>query len=120
MPQVLMQPVFGNEVATRNWSDTVQREVHFAAPATAAALTRGQLEALHAMYPSGYAQFWGNRANHNRKADRIRTGDVVLFTGNNFAYAIGEVGCSFRNAAFADLLWEPDAVRGSWLNVYSI
>jgi len=50
----------------------------------------------------------------------LRQGDVVLFTGKKLVRAIGEVGHSFRNAAFADTLWAAHAERGSYHNVYSL
>jgi hypothetical protein len=120
VPQVLIQPVFGNREASANWANTVQHQVRFDATDNAAVLTDAQLRTLLAIHPSGQAQIWGVTANQNSRADRIQPGDVILFTGHNFVLAIGRVGCSFRNSAFADLLWKPHPERGSWLNIYSI
>jgi hypothetical protein len=50
----------------------------------------------------------------------VQRGDVVLFTGQNHVRGIGEVGHVFRNKVFADAMWPPDAVDGSWHNVYSL
>lgn len=50
----------------------------------------------------------------------LTTGDVVLFTGQKHVRAVGELGSSFRQPAFADLLWPPDPESGSWSNVYSL
>jgi hypothetical protein len=52
--------------------------------------------------------------------DELNTGDVVLFTGNNHALAVGEVGVSFRNAAAGDALWPPHSSNGPYQNVYSL
>lgn len=120
MTQVLIQPVFGDPQARHNWSSTVEQEVDFAEPSLRSTLAPAELAALQDEHPSGRAQFWGNRMNQDKKADRVRTGDIVLFTGNSRVRAFGEVACHFRNARFADRLWDPDEKLGSWLNVYSI
>ncbi len=50
----------------------------------------------------------------------LRTGEIVLFTGQKLVWAVEKVGYSFRNAAFADTLWHPHCERGSYRNVYSL
>ncbi|WP_242904627.1 hypothetical protein [Actinomadura terrae] len=50
---------------------------------------------------------------------RVRSGDVVLFTGQKKVCAIGEVGVLLENAAFADTLWTPGE-GGSWNHIYSL
>jgi hypothetical protein len=50
----------------------------------------------------------------------VQRGDVVLFTGQNHVQGIGEVGHVFHNKVFADAMWPPDPVNGSWHNVYSL
>jgi hypothetical protein len=84
------------------------------------ALSDEQLEQLLELHPSGSARFWGSTVNQDRLMDEVSIGDVVVFTGRNTIRGIGEVGYRFRNAAFADTLWSPDPVRGSWHNVYSL
>ncbi len=72
------------------------------------------------MHPDNEARFWGMTANQDKGVDKLRTGDVVLFTGANHVQGIGEVGLVLRNAAVGDLLWKPHPDRGSYHNVYSL
>ncbi|MFE5973452.1 hypothetical protein ACFQ64_14965 [Streptomyces sp. NPDC056460] len=120
MPLVAIQPSYGNAVARRHWGDTLDNKVAFGSGRHGAALSNAQHEALKRLHPSGSARFWGATAVQDRNMTRLRTGDVVLFTGKKLVRGIGEVGVAFRNAEFADTMWTPDADKGSWHNVYSL
>jgi len=118
--QVVIQPSYGNRDAWRHWEDTLDKEVPFSDGLHAETLSAQEQVALAALHPTGRARFWGATGNHDSKMDGLQTGDIVLFTGQKLVRAIGEVGYSFRNAEFADTLWEPQAERGSYRNVYSL
>lgn len=120
MAQVIIQPSYASPAARRNWENTLAKEIAFTSGDQATALTQPQHAALDAMHPSGTARFWGVTSNHDGRIETLQTGDVVLFTGRNMVRGVGEVGCSFRNAVFADSLWHPHQERGSYHNVYSL
>lgn len=120
MAKVVIQPSFGNRDARQHWADTLAQEVDFSTGRRKAALTREQFDALRRLAPGESARFWGATSNHDAKMATLRTGDVILFTGGKRVRAVGEVGHAFRNAAFADTLWDPHPQRGSYLNVYSL
>ncbi len=120
MPQVVVQPSFGNPDAWRHWADTLEQEVHYQGAPHAQALTTAERQALDSLHPTGAARFWGATGTHDRRMSTLQTGDVVLFTGRKKVRAVGEVGYSFRNPAFADTLWQPHSDRGSYRNVYSL
>jgi hypothetical protein len=118
--QVVIQPSYGSAGARRRWGDTLDKPVRFVEPLYAGALGTDQLAELHTVHPFGEARFWGATGKHDKNMSNLTTGDVVLFTGQKHVRAVGEVGISFRNPAFADLLWPPDPESGSWSNVYSL
>ncbi|MFG3439299.1 hypothetical protein ACGF0J_18820 [Nonomuraea sp. NPDC047897] len=120
MTQVVIQPSYGSKQAQQHWRDTLDHEVDYRVEFRAVTLSEEQRTALEAMHPSGEARFWGATGNHDRRMGTLRTGDVVLFTGGKLVRGVGEVGCSFRNSAFADTMWVPHPDRGSWHNVYSL
>lgn len=120
MTQVVIQPSYGNTGARRRWGNTLDKPVRFVEPPYAGALGTGQLAELRHLHPSGEARFWGATEKHDKSMSKLAAGDVVLFTGQKHVRAVGEVGSSFRQPAFADLLWPPDAESGSWSNVYSL
>jgi hypothetical protein len=104
MTQVVIQPSYGNPDAWRHWQDTLDQEVVYSVGTRAQALATEQRAALDGLHPAGAARFWGATGNHDNRMATLRTGDVILFTGKKQVRAIGEVGYSFRNAAFADTL----------------
>ncbi|WP_235926170.1 hypothetical protein [Actinokineospora pegani] len=116
---VVIQPSFGNQHARRHWADTLDRLVDYRAPRLAEALTNDQAAALDAQHPDGRAHFWGASDKHDKRADLLVAGDVVLLTGRKHVLAVGEVGHAFRNPGFARALWRPDPARCLWSNVYS-
>jgi hypothetical protein len=118
--QVVIQPSYGNRDAWRHWEDTLDKEVPYSEVDHAATLSDYERAALDLLHPTGRARFWGATGNHDAKMATLRTGDIVLFTGQKLVRAVGEVGYSFRNAAFADTLWDPHSERGSYRNVYSL
>lgn len=120
MSQVVIQPSFGNPDAWRHWEDTLDKEVEYRVGTHAQALTPPDRAALDRLHPTGAARFWGATRNHDTRMQRLRQGDVVLFTGKKLVRAVGEVGYSFRNATFANTLWAAHAERGSYHNVYSL
>jgi hypothetical protein len=120
MPQVVMQPSYGDAAARQHWRDTLDREIEFANPPYWDELSAEQRDALMELHPTGAARFWGATANQDRNMQRLATGDVVFFTGGNIVRAVGEIGVRFRNEEFANLLWSPHEDRGSYLNVYSL
>lgn len=116
MAQVFIQPSYGTPEARRYWATTLARTVPFGADE----LDPADLAALTALHPSGRARFWGATAKHDKRMDTVTTGDVVLLTGQKHVLAIGEVGHSFRDPAFARRLWSPDPGKCVWGNVYSL
>ncbi|MFL6072258.1 MAG: hypothetical protein ACJ73S_02430 [Mycobacteriales bacterium] len=120
MTKVIIQPARGNPEGRRNWKMTIDQDVYFRAPARISVLTPEQQAGLEALHPEGKARFWGTTSNHERSMSVLGTGDVVLFTGQGRVGGVGEVGYLFRNAAFADTLWEPSPEKGSYENVYSL
>lgn len=120
MPQVFIQPVFGKAIARKNWAHTVNADIPFTDAPYSDALSPAETSKFTALHPGGRAQFWGSTKTQNRNYDRLATGDIVLFTGQNYVQAVGQVGAITRNPAFGDLLWDPDPDKGSWLNIYSL
>ncbi len=113
--QVFIQPSYGTPEARRHWADTLARTVPF----REAGLCPADLARLDAVHPSGRARFWGATAKHDRRMDGVTAGDVALLTGRKHVLAIGEIGCAFRDPAFARHLWRPDPAKCLWSNVYS-
>jgi hypothetical protein len=120
MTQVVIAPSYGNRASQQRFAETLEKAVPFYERRFADLLTDGQRIELLALHSSGEAPFWAATSHHDKNMDRLKTGDVVLFTGLKHVQGVGEVGYSFRNAAFADSLWPPDAGGDSWSNVYSL
>jgi hypothetical protein len=120
MPRVVIQPSYGLPRFRRNWARTLDRRVTFGDDLHGPALTPGQKADLDLLHPDGSAHFWGATAVHDRRMDRLGTGDVVLLTGRKKVLGVGETGLVFRNPAFAGALWDPEPGTCPWDNVYSL
>ena len=119
-PHVLIQPSYGNRQARENWANTLAQDIDFTTRRLRETLTDSQFALLEELHPAGRARFWGTTRVQDTKMDELRTGDVVLFTGQNHVLAVGEIGALFRNADAGDALWPPNEQNGPYQNVYSL
>lgn len=119
-PYVLLAPCYGNAKTRRRYHKTIEASIDFESNEYRKLLQAPELAALRGLHPSGTAHFWGAIATHDRMMDRLRTGDVVVFTGDNKVKAAGEVGYLFRNQPLADRMWDQFDSGRSFVNVYSV
>ncbi|MBW6432726.1 hypothetical protein KZ829_03095 [Actinoplanes hulinensis] len=119
-PLVLIAPSYGNPATRRRFHDTLAQPIDFTVPRLFGLLSTTDTEALLARHPDGSARFWGALEHHNSVIDRLRDGDVVVFTGDNRVQAVGIMGYRFRNPQLADTLWPPKTGDTGWLNVYTL
>ncbi|MBO4239800.1 hypothetical protein [Pseudonocardia alni] len=119
MVQVLMHPA-ADAASRRHWAITMDAQIPFASKPYRPPLTDPEFDELTALHGGTDANFWGAHAGHDKMMSTLTTGDIVLFTWKARINAIGEIGASFRNAAFADTMWVPHPDHGSFHNVYSV
>ncbi|MEU5554074.1 N-6 DNA methylase [Micromonospora sp. NPDC047793] len=119
-PLVLIAPSYGNRATRKRFADTLADPVNFLDDELRAALSEAEARELLAEHPGGAARFWGALPSHNGIIDRLRSGDLIVFTGQNRVQAIGTLACKLRNQALAELLWPPDPGAPGWVNVYSV
>ncbi|MFI9814351.1 hypothetical protein [Saccharothrix variisporea] len=119
MTRLLIQPVRNRE-AKRNRVKTLHNDVVFSEPRFRSKLLDAERTALDRLHPDGRARFWGTRPYHDEAMKQVRQGDVALFVWDNNIGAIGEVGASFRNEAFAVELWKEPGDKDTFVNVYSL
>lgn len=119
MTHVLLQPA-GSAEAREHYQKTVAsprslREIDpFLKPES-----RAELAEIYGETP---AAVWGVTAgdgNRNRtKWERVRRGDIVLFTGGGRAFASATVTLSLHNRALANHLWGPNGDGDTWEYLY--
>lgn len=117
---VLIHPSYGSAVGKTNWEKTLDLEPDFRIHERTRLLAPDERATLDTVHPNGKARFWGGARSNDKIFDKLKPGDIVLFTGELHIQAIGEVGASFRNEPFSLTLWDPDPERGPWRNVYSL
>ena len=88
-PHVLIQPSYGNRQARENWANTLAQDIDFTTGRLRETLTDSQYASLEELHPAGRVRFWGTTRVQDAKMDELRTGDVVLFTGQNHVLAVG-------------------------------
>jgi len=119
-PLVLIAPSYGNRATRERFAHTLADPVNFLDDGLRAALSEAETRELLAEHPDGVARFWGALPSHNGIIDRLRPGDLIVFTGQNRVQAVGTLACKLRNQALAELLWPPDPGAPGWVNVYSV
>ncbi|EXG82031.1 hypothetical protein [Cryptosporangium arvum] len=119
-PLVLIAPSTGNKAARSRFSDTLAQPVDYTDDRLRNALSDSERASLERLHPDGRARFWGALPRFNTTIDRLRQGDVVVFTGQNHVVAVAALGCKLRNRQLADLLWPPASGHEGWLNVYTL
>ncbi|WP_328534784.1 N-6 DNA methylase [Micromonospora zamorensis] len=119
-PLVLIAPSYGNRATRQRFADTLADPVNFLGDEFHTALNAAEAQDLLSRHPDGTARFWGALPSHNGIIDRLRPGDLVVFTGQNRVQAIGTLACKLRNPELADLLWPPDPGAPGWVNVYTV
>lgn len=119
-PLVLIAPSYGNPATRQRFADTLADPVNFLGDELRAALSEAEVRELLSRHPDGAARFWGALPSHDGIVDRLRPGDLIVFTGQNRVQAIGTLACKLRNQALADLLWPPDPGAPGWVNVYTV
>lgn len=121
-PQVLIAPCHVNAASRRCFADTLARPVPFTEAPVGEHLTDDELITLLTLHPGESARFWGAFTRSDFQIDGLITGDVILFTGQERAQAVGRVGCKLRNKSLADALWTPHGSNGGIIprDVYTI
>ncbi|MCX2949757.1 hypothetical protein [Lentzea sp. NEAU-D7] len=119
-PYVLLAPCYGNTKTRRRYHKTIEASIDFESNEHRELPQAPELAALRDLHPSGRAHCWGAIATHDRMMDRLRIGDVVVFTGDNKVKAAGEVGYLVRNQPLADRMWDQFDSGRSFVNVYSV
>jgi hypothetical protein len=120
MTTLLVHPSRGKADGRINWDRSLGRPVDFLQGPLASTLTSSQTAALRRRHPDGLARFWGTYGYNEAKISRVHEGDVVLFTGQGGAWAVGTIGYRFENAAFARTLWVETQGKGSYQHIYSL
>lgn len=122
MAHVLVHPSGANTRGKVNWSKTLAEAVEFEDHPRGTLLTSEQRSELRKVHPTGAARFWGTFDEPWRLPHLESTGPgaAVVFTADSHARGIGVIGHLFKNAGFADTLWDPDPDKGSYAWVYSL
>lgn len=120
MTTVLVHPSRGAKDGRINLQRTLEKTVDINDHALAALLTPIERTELLTRHPNGQVRFWGTYEANRKKIERVREGDLVVFTGQGAAWAIGVVGYRFENDAFAKTLWVEHPEKGAYSHVYSL
>lgn len=120
MTTLLIHPSSGRNDGRVNAKRSLHVPVDFSRSELARTLTSGQLGELRRRHPDGRARFWGTYQHNGDKIARVHEGDVVLFTGQGGAWAVGVVGHRFENPGFARSLWVETTGKGTYRHVYAL
>lgn len=119
MNSVILQPC-GSKAALKHYVDTVS---HLVALTTILPfLAADDVEALQAIYPNGECAVWGltpGEKNVNfKKWDRIKEGDVTIFSANKKLFASAVVTYKVQSYELAKHLWGTADAGQTWEYIY--
>lgn len=120
MTTVLVHPSRGAKDGRINLQRTLEKTVDITDGALAPLLAPTERAELLARHESGQIRFWGTYEANRKKIERVHEGDIVVFTGQGAAWAVGVVGYRFENDAFAKAIWVEHPEKGAYSHVYSL
>jgi hypothetical protein len=119
MNNVILQPC-GSKAALKHYKDTVRNSV--ALTTILPFLAAEHAEALQAIYPSGECAIWGLTPGEKKvnvtKWNRIKEGDVTIFSANKKLFASAVVTYKVRSYDLARHLWGLVGADQTWEYIY--
>lgn len=103
MVQLILQPA-ADRTAHGNYKKTVDG-YPVSLDSISPFISSTDLARLQKIYPSGQCAVWGAQDNNYSKWERLKEGDIVIFTGNNVGYASAQVSFKTQNESLARFLW---------------
>jgi hypothetical protein len=110
---VVLQPC-ANAASQRNFSRSVKREVKFAAVPQFAKIA----DVLSLICANGAAHMWGVTPGHVAAFQRMKAGDVVLFSARRQIFANAIVTFTTRSREIADYVWGEESPGVSFELLY--
>ena len=120
MTKVVIQPA-SNPDSRQHFSDTVQNPVNLN---DYKSIISQDFKNLFDISSNGLLAFWGVTPGQNganiSKYQKIRIGDIVIFTRDSTVFAYGEVAYLFENIEFAKKLWGEHPSGQTWQYMYAL
>lgn len=119
--KVLFQPA-SKEIAYKHYVDTIENPVEIGR--FAQFVSKDFLETLKELYPERKVPTWGIKAGKKevgkKKWNKIRTGDIVLFTREKYVILSATVTLKIHHTELAKNLWGVDKDGETWEYMYFI
>lgn len=120
MTKVVIQPA-SSSASRQHFLDTVQTPVKLEEYKN---YIGKDFQSLVELSDDGSLAFWGVTPGHNganiSKYQKIRVGDIVIFTRDSWVFAHGEVAYLFENIEFAKRLWGEHPSGLTWQYMYAL
>ena len=120
MAKVIIQPA-SNTDSRQHFTDTVQNPVQLNDYKN---LIVNDFQSLIDISDNGLLAFWGVTPGQNganiSKYQKIRVGDIVIFTRDSTVFSYGEVAYLFENIEFARKLWGDHPNGQTWQYMYAL
>ena len=114
---VILQPC-GNKDARAHYNDTVLFPVPHHTVSNL--LNEQDNETLKNIYPDGMLKIWGVTPINQRKWEKVKAGDITLFSKSKAIFASAVATHKIHNKSLAEKLWGLDAKGNAWEYIYFI
>jgi len=111
-----------NKAARKHYSDTIEKPVQidiikkFVDPVI--------FHKIQDLYPDGNVYVWGvtngSKNVNKHKWEKMKQGDVTLFSKDGILFRTAVTTISFTNKALAEELWQVNDVGETWENIYLV
>lgn len=119
MPSVITQPT-GDKNAREHYVDTIENNVDL--KTILPYLSEHDKTELSGIYPDGNIKLWGvtSVGSNKTKWEKIRKGDITLFSRDKRIYASAVTTFKFSNQLLANFLWGVNKNGETWENIYTV
>lgn len=119
MTRVVLQPA-GDRVGKKNYTNTITRLIPL--NRIEKFVTDSRTEYLKNIYSGGSVPVWGatrgDKDRNKKQWEKMQTGDIVLFSGNNTIFSSGTVTLKMHNIDLAEELWGWKEPGVTWECIY--
>ena len=117
MSNIILQPS-GNKDAREHFINTIELPVKLSE--IEKFLSQNEKDVLSQIYPENQCRIWGvtSGGNNITKWERIKKGDVTLFSKDGAIYASAVTTYKTHNKKLAEFLWDYNSNGETWENIY--
>jgi hypothetical protein len=115
MKKIIFQPC-ADAISQTNFRRTIQSSISLSD--IRESLPDGISDLIESHFPNGNFRAWGVKPHNASRWDKIRKGDVVLFSASNTFFHRATIVATIRDKNMAESIWGEDSDGKTWECIY--